>query len=225
MSEPIIPVKCVLLGESGVGKSSIINRFISNTFRSDFSPTMVGCYSSKEVYFEHAKQKISFEIWDTAGQEKYRSINKIFYQDAIIAILVYDITRKESYEAIKNYWYIEVRDNSPKEVLIAIVGNKSDKYEFEEVNEDEVKEFCNSINAIYKVTSAALGEGINELFDVIGNKLLTPEKVEEYMKNNGDNGFKFRNGKGSNNIYTSVSTLGENDKVSASNIKKKKKCC
>ena len=224
MAEIIIPVKCVLLGESAVGKSSIINRFISNSFKSDLPSTMVGCYSSKEVYFEKEKQKISFEIWDTAGQEKYRSINKIFYQDAVIAILVYDITVKKSYEALKDYWYIEVRDNSPKDVIIAIVGNKSDKYEFEEVNEEEVKEFCNSIHAIYKLTSAALGEGINELFDMIGHELLSSESFDTLKKNSFDSMIRL---KSPNSIYTSISTV--NDEYEDQNIKiqkrKKKKCC
>ena len=220
--ESILPVKCVLLGETAVGKSSIINRFISNSFKSDFSPTMVGCYSAKEVYFEEQKQKISFEIWDTAGQEKYRSSNKIYYQDAIIAILVYDITRKESYEALKNYWYVEVRDNSPKDVVIAIVGNKSDKYEFEQVNEDEVKEFCKSINAIFKLTSAYLGEGINELFNMIGNQLLSPENFQRLKSNSIDNYIKIRSG--ANSVYSSVSTVDEENQNN-NNPKNKKKCC
>ena len=224
MIEPILPIKCVLLGETAVGKSSIINRFISNTFKSDFSPTMVGCYSSKEVYFEQYKQKISFEIWDTAGQEKYRSINKIFYQDAIIAILVYDITRKESFEAVRDYWYIEVRDNSPKDVIVCIVGNKSDKYEFEQVNEDEVKEFCKSINAIFKLTSAFSGEGINELFNKIGDKILSPENLDRLKSNTSfDNYIKIRNG--TNSIYSSVSTVGEENNNNNGSKKIKKKCC
>ena len=180
-NEPV-PTKVVLLGETAVGKSCLISRFVSNKFQSNFVPTMGGCYSSKEVEYQKLKKKLKYEIWDTAGQEKYRAINKIFYQDAAVAILVYDITRKDSFEELKNYWYIEVRDNSPKDVIIAIAANKSDLYEFEEVNNEDLQSFANSINAIYKETSALNGTGINELFDNIGYKLLSPENYEELLR-------------------------------------------
>ena len=182
MAESTIPIKCVLLGETAVGKSCLINRFVNDTFQSDFVPTMVGCYSSKEIFYDRAKRKIKYEIWDTAGQEKYRSINKIFYQDASIAILVFDITRKDSFEALKNYWYIEVRDNSPKDIIIAIAANKCDLYEYEEVSHDEIEEFANSINALYEQTSAKNGDGIKDLFNSIGYKLLSPEKYDDFIR-------------------------------------------
>ena len=159
------PTKVVLLGETAVGKSCLISRFVSDKFQSNFVPTMGGCYSSKEVSYNKLNKKLKYEIWDTAGQEKYRSINKIFYQDASVAILVYDITRKDSFEELKNYWYIEVRDNSPKDVFIEIAANKSDLYEYEEVNNEELEEFAKSINAIYKETSALNGNGVEDAFN------------------------------------------------------------
>ena len=182
MTESTIPMKCVLLGETAVGKSCLINRFVNDTFQSDFVPTMVGCYSSKEIFYQRANRKIKYEIWDTAGQEKYRSINKIFYQDASIAILVFDITRKDTFEALKNYWYIQVRDNSPKDIIIAIAANKSDLYEYEEVNHEEIEKFSNSIDALYEQTSAKNGNGIKDLFNNIGYKLLSPEKYDDFIR-------------------------------------------
>ena len=116
-----IPCKVVLLGESGVGKTSIISRYVNNMFHSNFVPTMGSCYATKTVSFPEAEKNLKFEvkillkkIWDTAGQEKYRSIIKIFYKDANVAILVYDISRRESFEEVKNYWYQQVIDNAPK---------------------------------------------------------------------------------------------------------------
>ena len=180
--EATVPIKCVLLGETAVGKTSLINRFVNDVFQENFVPTMVGCYSSKDIFYDKANRKIKYEIWDTAGQEKYRSINKIFYQDASIAILVFDITRKDTFETLKNYWLTEIRDNSPKDIIIAIAANKSDLYEYEEISNDEVEEFANSINALYKQTSAKSGQGIKELFDIIGYKLLSPENYEDFLR-------------------------------------------
>ena len=182
MTDSSLPIKCVLLGETAVGKTCLINRFVNNTFQEDFVPTMVGCYSSKDIFYDKANKKIKYEIWDTAGQEKYRSINKIFYQDTSIAILVFDITRKDTFEALKNYWYLELRDNSPKDIIIAIAANKCDLYEYEEVRHDEVEEFGKSINALYEQTSAKTGEGIKDLFNSIGYKLLAPENYEDFIR-------------------------------------------
>ena len=180
--ETILPLKCVLLGETAVGKTALISRFVENKFSENFISTMVGCYSSKDIFYPKFKRNVKYEIWDTAGQEKFRSINKIFYQDTSISILVFDITRKDTFQALKEYWYTEVRDNSPQDVIIAIAANKNDLYEYEEVTDEEAKEFAKSINAIYHQTSASKGTGINELFESIGAELLKPENIGEFER-------------------------------------------
>jgi small GTP-binding protein len=180
--EPILPLKCVLLGETAVGKTALISRFVENKFSENFVSTLVGCYSSKDIFYPKFNRNVKYEIWDTAGQEKFRSINKIFYQDTSIAILVFDITRKDTFQALKEYWYTEVRDNSPKDVIIAIAANKNDLYEYEEVTDEEAKKFAKSINAIYHQTSASKGTGINELFESIGSELLKPENIQEFIR-------------------------------------------
>ena len=109
--------KVVLLGESGVGKTCIIARFINNTFEENIISTTGASYAGKTMTFdEYEGKSIRFEIWDTAGQEKYRSLTKIFYKDAGAAILVYDITRKESYEEIQKYWFNQIKDHAPKNI-------------------------------------------------------------------------------------------------------------
>ena len=109
--------KVVLLGESGVGKTCIISRYTSNIFEDNGISTTGASYCAKTLSFEeYGGKTIKFEIWDTAGQEKYRALNKIFYKDASVAILVYDITRKDSFDEIKNYWYDQVKDYSPKDI-------------------------------------------------------------------------------------------------------------
>ena len=109
--------KVVLLGESGVGKTCIIARFINNTFEENLISTTGASYAGKTMTFDdYGGKSIKFEIWDTAGQEKYRSLTKIFYKDAGAAILVYDITRKESYEEIQKYWFNQIKDHAPKNI-------------------------------------------------------------------------------------------------------------
>jgi small GTP-binding protein len=109
--------KVVLLGESGVGKTCIIARFINNTFEDNIMSTTGASYAGKTMTFdEFGGKSIKFEIWDTAGQEKYRALTKIFYKDAGVAILVYDITRKESFEEIQKYWYHQIKEYAPKNI-------------------------------------------------------------------------------------------------------------
>ena len=109
--------KVVLLGESGVGKTSIISRFINDTFEEGLVTTTGASYAGKDMAFkDYNNQVVRFEIWDTAGQEKYRSLAQIFYKDASIAILVYDITNEESFEEIKNYWYKQLKESSSPDI-------------------------------------------------------------------------------------------------------------
>ena len=184
-------VKAVLLGESGVGKTCIIARFINNTFENNIMSTTGASYAGKTMAFEEfGGQCIKFEIWDTAGQEKYRSLTKIFYKDAAVAILVYDITRKESYEELKNYWYNQLKECSPSNIVIGIAANKCDLYDNEQVSEDEARNFANEIGAVFKLTSASTNQGIEELFKGVGCRVLDPNYSEnsdsnENKKNSG----------------------------------------
>ena len=111
--------KVVLLGESSVGKTSILSRFINDRFNKNEIATTGAAYATKSIIFkDYNDQIIKFEIWDTAGQEKYRSLSKIFYKDASIAILVYDITKEKTFEEIKNYWYPQIKENSVEDISI-----------------------------------------------------------------------------------------------------------
>jgi small GTP-binding protein len=107
-----IPCKVVLIGESGVGKTSIIARYLTNTFSTAMNSTAGANFTTKTVFLEDEKKTIKFEIWDTAGQEKYRSLNKVFYQKASVCILVYEITKKATFEELKKYWIQEIKNNS-----------------------------------------------------------------------------------------------------------------
>ena len=213
-----LSIKAVLLGETAVGKSCLISRFINDTFIDNHITTMSGSFYSKNVFYDKANKKIKYEIWDTAGQEKYRAVNKMFYQDASVIILVIDITRRDTFEAIKNYWYPELRDNAPKDAVYALAANKSDLYEYEEINDEELKDYAKSINAVYKQTSALQNSGINDLFDYIGYKILSPDNYEELIKKtNSKKQIKLDN--------PSKDDKSSKEAKSLRSVNKKKGCC
>lgn len=167
-------VKVVLLGESGVGKTSIISQFTTNTFDADTVTSLSAQFISKTVEFEDIKKTIKFDIWDTAGQEKYRSLAKIFYKDARVIVLVYDITNSKSFEELKSYWFEQTRQNTDSDVIFAVVANKNDLYESQQVKDEDGKEFSQSIKALFASTSAKSDSGITNLFDNIGRKYFDP---------------------------------------------------
>lgn len=217
--------KVVLLGESGVGKTCIISRYINNNFDEQVMSTNGASYAGKTMTFDEVEQSVKFEIWDTAGQEKYRSLTKIFYKDASVAILVYDITDQNSYDELQNYWYNQVKDNAPSDIIIGIAANKSDKINEEQVNEEEARKYAESVGAIFMSTSAYNASGVDELFKQVGLKFLDPNympgKTPQIKKNNEDNTPAVTKQQPENKIKLDDKTVKKADE----NKTKKKKCC
>ena len=178
--------KVVLLGDSGVGKTCIISRYISGTFDENSATTNGASYCSKNVNYEKLGKNLLLDIWDTAGQEKYKALTKFFYKDAAVCILVYDITRKETFDNLKNFWYSQLKENSGSNVVLGVAGNKCDLYESEEVKESEARQFAEEIGAIFELTSAQNNTGINELFFEVGNKYLDPNFKPSKDEDNTD---------------------------------------
>ena len=181
--EDVRNCKVVLLGESGVGKTSIISRFINDTFEEGLVTTTGASYAGKDMVFkDYQNQVIRFEIWDTAGQEKYRALAQIFYKDAAIAILVYDITSEESFQEIQKYWYTQLKESASKDIVIGLAANKCDLIDDEKVSEERAREFAKEIGAVFKLTSACKSIGIEELFVGVGCKFLDPNYKEDENK-------------------------------------------
>ncbi len=155
-------LKIVICGEIGVGKTCLFNRI--NNLKYDSNPKTTSNDYHKKI-IEKDNIKVNCEFWDTAGQEKFYSLNRIFFKDAQIAIIVYDITRTNTFEKIKDFWFNEIINNAKNSVIIGIAGNKSDLYTIEEVNENEARDYANSINASFKLTSALENKGISDLFN------------------------------------------------------------
>ena len=201
--------KVVLLGDSGVGKTCIISRYISGAFDQNSPTTNGASYASKILEFPKLNKKISLDIWDTAGQEKYKSLTKFFYKDAAVAILVYDITQKDTFESMKKFWYQQLQEFGSKKIILGIAGNKCDMYEREEVSENDAKEFAESKGAFFEITSAKNNTGINELFMNAANRFVDPN----YKGNPDEEKEQSEQGEG-------TIKLEEND-----NKKEKKKGC
>ena len=170
MEKDEIAIKVTLIGESSVGKTSIINRYTKESFSQELDSTLGANYSQKKIT-RHGK-KIRLDLWDTAGQEKYRAIGRHFYKESYIVCLVYDITNNDSFEKIKSIWYPDLKEYGEKLKIVALVGNKLDKYLEEEVNEEDAKKFAVEIKAIYKRTSAMEGTNIEDLFNTLADKYL-----------------------------------------------------
>ena len=153
-------IKVVLIGESGVGKTSIIAQFTKGLFNQDIMSTNGATFSTKKKLFKNSNKYLSFEIWDTA---------------ATVALIVYDITNTKSFNEIKDYWLNLVRENGPKKIIMYIVGNKCDLSDKEAVKEEIAREYAKSENVPFWLTSAKDSIGIDELFEELGNKYLSPD--------------------------------------------------
>jgi small GTP-binding protein len=214
--------KLVFIGDPGVGKTCIISRFLKGTFDADQITTVGASYASKTIKISETNESLTLDIWDTAGQEKYRSLTRIFFQGAKLAILVYDITRKDSFENLKNVWLKELKDHADKNVVLGVAGNKSDLYEKEEVPEQEAREFAKSIGAIFCLTSAQNNSGIEELFEEMGKKFLDPNStINESENQNLDQAHKQKKDE------KKKEKKEEQKNIQLKNVKKKEKknCC
>lgn len=161
-------VKVVLLGEQGVGKSSIVLRFSANVWDRFTESTIGASFMSKLLLVDGVP--IKFQIWDTAGQEKYHSLAPMYYRAAAAAIVVYDITSLASFHTLKN-WVHELQSLGPENIVIAICGNKSDLEDRREVDSAEARAYAEEIGALYLETSAKANRNIHELFVDISHRL------------------------------------------------------
>ena len=164
-------VKVVLLGEAGVGKTSIIHQFTYHTFDPDCISSISAQFVSKTIDYQ-GYGAIKYDIWDTAGQERYRSMAKIFYKDAKVIVFVYDITSQPTFDGLKNYWYEQTKINCENNAILAVVANKNDLYGDQTVTDEEGQKFADEIGAIFQSTSALSDSGIGKLFDHIGKKFI-----------------------------------------------------
>ena len=153
--------KLIFLGDQNVGKSSILNRFLNDTFVEEYQATIGLDFQSKNVQIEN--QDIHLLLYDTAGEEKFRSLIPMYTRDANIILLVYDITNKESFNNL-SLWLKDLTNINFDEVIFCIVGNKIDLSDKRVVEKEEGEKFGEEHDFIFQEVSAKTGEGFSELF-------------------------------------------------------------
>lgn len=181
-------MKVVLLGESGVGKSSLALRFVTNEFKPYSEATIGASFMSKSMSIpptddekEQNERNISFKIWDTAGQEKYRSLAPMYYRGSSAAILVYDIANPSTFAALQD-WVNELNNNGPPGLILAICGNKSDLEDDRMVGRSVGEEYANRINALFIETSAKDGSNVQDLFFQLARRIPPPVNLNDTLE-------------------------------------------
>ena len=183
-------IKVILIGESGTGKTSLINATMGLKFKDTIESTTTNSFSSKTITINNKEYVLN--LWDTIGQEKFRSLTKIFIKDSKIVILVYDITRKASFNEL-NFWLKMIQDILGDEPVLGICGNKSDLFVKEQVKEEVVKKYSEEKNIPFKLTSAKNPLSFNKFLE---------DLVKQYLEKRG------------------VETVGTKDKIDLNNKKR-----
>lgn len=153
--------KVVLIGDSGVGKSNLLSRFTRNEFNLDSKSTIGVEFATKSIQVD--AKTIKAQIWDTAGQERYRAITSAYYRGAVGALLVYDISKQVSFENVER-WLKELRDHAEPNIVIMLVGNKSDLRHKRAVSTETAMSFAERNNLAFIETSALDATGVDEAF-------------------------------------------------------------
>ena len=163
-------IKICLLGDVSVGKTSIASRFCKNSFNENYINTIGGAYQQQNIVLNNGA-KIKMHIWDTSGQDRFRSMTNLYYRDAQVAILTYDVTNEQSLESL-NYWLNELKDKVEIDnMVLCLAGNKNDVDSSEKkVPAAKGKAFAEEHNMIFFETSAKTGSGVKELFQAIATK-------------------------------------------------------
>eukprot|EP00824_Muranothrix_gubernata_P021535 TRINITY_DN4692_c0_g1_i1.p1 TRINITY_DN4692_c0_g1~~TRINITY_DN4692_c0_g1_i1.p1 ORF type:complete len:279 (+),score=56.28 TRINITY_DN4692_c0_g1_i1:87-839(+) len=173
-ASPSIDVKLVVLGDAGVGKTCIVLRYTQGTFSADTQHTVGAFFLTKKMVMDNCRVKL--QIWDTAGQERFRGMAPMYYRGAAAAVLVYDITQRESFKRVRG-WVEELRQNIEEETVLAITGNKADLASMRAVSWREAQEYADSVGALLTETSAKEDTGIDDMFKEIARKLIKQQET------------------------------------------------
>ena len=162
--------KFILIGDSTVGKTCLLNTFVEGNFKTSSEPTIGVEFGSKLINCKN-NTKVRLQIWDTAGQESFRSITRSYYRGAIGAILVYDLTNEDSFKAVPK-WLTDCREHTNQNLSTILVGNKCDLESLRQINYEDAKEFSRDHNLLCIETSAKTGVGIDSIFQILSEQIV-----------------------------------------------------
>ena len=179
-------IKVILIGNSGVGKTNLINVASGGKFNAMEKPTLTSSFIIIQLKVEN--RQYNLQLWDTIGQEKLRALSKLFFKNSKIVIFVYDITKRESFIGLED-WHQEVKDIIGDETIKGVLGNKIDLFTKEEVKDEEGEEYANKLNALFRTTSAktepkGLTQFLQELINEYDKKIHKDANKENNIKNN-----------------------------------------
>ncbi|KAJ8899226.1 hypothetical protein K2173_012402 [Erythroxylum novogranatense] len=180
--------KIVLVGDSAVGKSQLLARFARNEFNIDSKATIGVEFQTKTLIVDH--KIVKAQIWDTAGQERYRAVTSAYYRGAVGAMLVYDLSKRQSFDHVAK-WLEELREHADNNIVIMLIGNKSDLGSLRAVPVEDAKEFAQKENLFFMETSAldatnvesAFLSILTEIYRIVGKKSLVANDENEYEGN------------------------------------------
>jgi len=197
------PIKVILLGESGVGKTNLIRVSIGEKFEDNPLSTITSSYCEGRIMIDD--KKYLYNLWDTAGQEKYRSLNRLFIKDSNIIIIVFAINKKTTFDQV-DFWHKFTKEYLEEgSYILGLIGNKSDMYEEEQVSSEEIAKKAKELGINYKITSARIDpKGFKDFLNRLLEEYISNHNTEEY---NGSISFQ----------------IGQDDDDKNNNGKKK--CC
>jgi Ras-related protein Rab-1A len=200
-----IDLKIILIGSASVGKTCILGRYIDNKFEENTKCT-INVEKKTKLIDVDLNTSVKMNIWDTAGQERYRGLTKQYYHDCHGAVIVFDLTSKETFESLPN-WIQELNENAPKTIVLLFLGNKSDLTNERVVTAENIKKFIGNKYMYYEV-SAKNGNNISLAFDKLRVQIM--EQLKRNQKNEDENDIKYnvdpRNSKDLDNIVNEKSS-------------------
>ena len=210
--------KYIIVGDSSVGKSNLLMKFAHNKFTDEHQATIGVEFGAKNVEIDNQLYRI--QIWDTAGQENFRSITRAYYKNSVCAMVVYDITNMDSFRHVQN-WIEDIRNQSPKTVLIILIGNKIDLEDKRVISYDEGSEFAIKNGIIFGETSAKSGDGIDDIFLKSAKEIIKNMNENYYDLASETSGIK----KGSVKRSSKNLKVGNNIELKSGKKEEEKKCC
>jgi Ras-related protein Rab-6A len=179
-SNPLRKFKLVFLGEQSVGKTSLITRFMYDSFDNTYQATIGIDFLSKTMYLED--RTIRLQLWDTAGQERFRSLIPSYIRDSTVAVIVYDVANSNSFQQTSR-WIEEVRSERGSDVIIMLVGNKTDLADKRQVSTEDGEQKAKELNVMFIETSAKAGYNVKQLFRRVAAALPGIDTLESTSEN------------------------------------------